>query len=130
LPSGLGEVRGAIIRARTLANGVFDIVIADRGIVLVPLRVADTRKAAAFVLGGFQGGLLGHHRGGAADARRRENYLAGTADELARHYLSYRTVRRADVAQAHVWDRIGTGKLRLDLVDGEHVTLRWERAAN
>jgi hypothetical protein len=118
-----------VIRARTLAQGVFDIVAAERGIVLVPLW-GQVAKPQAFVLGGFQGGIIGHHRGGQYDARRRASYECTSADELARHYLSYRTVRRPDVERAQIWDHEGAGKLRLELHDGTRYTFRWERKAN
>jgi hypothetical protein len=130
VPSGLGRVCGALIRARTVAQGVFDIVVGERGLVLVPLRGQSTNPVASFVVGRFQGGVFGHKRGAANDVRRRESYLAGSMDELARHVFSHRIVRRDDVVRARVWDRNGSGKLRLELRDGTKLTLRWERAAN
>jgi hypothetical protein len=129
LPTGMGKVRGAVIRARTLTQGVFDIVVAERGIVLVPLW-GQVAKPRAFLLGGFQGGIIGHRRGGDYDARRRESYECTSADELARHYLSYQTVRRQDVAKAQIWDHEGNGKLRLELNDGTSFVFRWEKKAN
>lgn len=130
IPSGLGRVCGVVIRARTLSQGVYDIVVAERGIVLAPLRSLDVPKPAAVLLGGFQGGVVGHLRGGENDARRREAYEARPADELARHYFSHRTVRPSDLVRAHVWDHRGSGKLRLELTDGTSFTFRWEKRAN
>ena len=131
VPSGLGRVCGAVIRARTLSQGVFDIVAGERGIVLVPLwGRTNLPRAAAALIGGFQGGAIGHLRGGENDNLRRERYLATSADELARHYFSNRTIRRTDVAHAHVWNHDGSGKLRLELTDGANLTLRWEKKAN
>jgi hypothetical protein len=130
IPSGLGRVCGVVIRARTLSQGVYDIVVAERGIVLAPLRSLNVPKPAAMVLGGFQGGVVGHLRGGENDARRREAYEARPADELARHYFSHRTVRPGDLVRAHVWDHNGSGKLRLELTDGTNLTFRWEKRAN
>jgi hypothetical protein len=129
-PSGLGRVRGAIIRARTLTNGVYDVVVGERGIVLVPLWVPEMPRAAALLVSGFQGGVFGHFRGGEGDARRRMHYLATTADELALHYFSNLTVRRQDVKRVHVWDHHGSGKLRLELNDGTRLMFRWEKRAN
>jgi hypothetical protein len=129
LPTGMGKVCGAVIRARTLSQGVFDVVVGERGLVLVPLW-GQVSKPKAFLLGGFQGGIIGHRRGGESDARRRENYEFSSADELARHYLSYRTVRRQDLARARIWDREGHGKLRLELNDGTAYTFKWQRKAN
>ena len=129
LPTGMGKVCGAVIRARTLAQGVFDIVVAERGIVLVPLW-GQVGKPKAFFLGGFQGGIIGHRRGGAYDARRRESYECTSADELARHYLSYRTVRRQDVSRARIWDHEGQGKLHLELSDGTRYRFKWQAKAN
>jgi hypothetical protein len=129
LPTGMGKVCGAVIRARTLAQGVFDVVVAERGLVLVPLW-GQVAKPQAFLLGGFQGGIIGHRRGGDYDVRRRESYERTSADELSRHYLSYRTVRRTDVAKAQIWDHEGNGKLRLELNDGTSFVFRWEKKAN
>jgi hypothetical protein len=130
VPTGLGRVCGAVIRARTLTNGVYDIVVGERGLVLVPLWVPEMPRAAALVVSGFQGGVVGHFRGGEGDARRRMHYLASTADEQALHYYSNRTVRRQDVKRAQVWDHHGSGKLRLELNDGTRVMFRWEKRAN
>jgi hypothetical protein len=126
MPSGLGHVRGVVVRARTLARGVYDIVAGERGLVLVPLWGPQLPKAAAVVVSGFQGGAIGHLRGGDADARRRACYLSTTADELSRHYMSHQTVRRTDVVRAHVRGC----KFRLELNDGTAYTFRWERKAN
>jgi hypothetical protein len=130
VPAGLGRACGAVIRARTVAQGVFDIVVGERGLVLVPLRGQSSSPVAALLLGAFQGGVIGHKRGAANDVRRRENYLAGTADDLARHVFSHRTIRRDDVVRARVWEHNGSGKLRVELNDGAKITLRWKRTAN
>jgi hypothetical protein len=130
IPSELGPVCGVVIRARTLSQGIYDIVVGQRGVVLVPLWGPGLPRPAAMLLGGFQGGAIGHHRGGENDVRRREGYLATTADDLARRYFSNRTIRRQDVVRAHVWDHRGSGKLRLELSDGTNYTLRWEKRAN
>ncbi|MCU1429828.1 MAG: hypothetical protein JWL83_3828 [Actinomycetia bacterium] len=130
MPSGLGKVCGAIIRARTFSQGVFDVVIGEKGLVLVPLSSAFANPAAAAVVGVVQGGVVGHIRGGPTDARRRASYFTSTADALARLYFSNRTVRRSDVVRVQVWDGHGSGKLRLELNDGAHFTFRWERRAN
>jgi hypothetical protein len=130
IPSGLGRVCGAVIRARTIATGVFDIVIAERGLVLVPISAPRRNPASGFLMTGIEGGILGYRRNVNYDERRRENYLATSADELARHFLSHQVVRRGDVANARVWDHGGNGKLRIQLNDGTSTTLRWERHAN
>jgi hypothetical protein len=130
VPSGLGRVCGAVIRARTVAQGVYDIVVGERGLVLVPLRGQSSNPLAALVVGSVQGGILGHKRGAANDVRRRESYLAGTADELAKHVFSHRTIRRDDVVRARVWEHNGSGKLRLELRDDTKLTLRWKRTVN
>jgi len=131
LPSGLGRVCGVVTRARTLSQGIYDIVAAERGIVLVPLWNPDRPRAAAVLFAGFQGGAVGHRRGGDNDARRRATYLAMSGDELARHYFSHRTVRRHDVVAAHVWDHGSrSSKFRLELTDGSAFTFRWEKRAN
>jgi hypothetical protein len=130
ISSGLGRVCGVVIRARTLSQGVYDIVAGERGLVLVPLWGPGVARPTALLLGGFQGGIIGHRRGGDNDARRREEYLAMSADELARHYFSHRVVRRSEVVRSHVWDHGGSGKLRLELTDGASFTFRWERRAN
>jgi hypothetical protein len=130
VPAGLGRVCGAVIRARTVAQGVYDIVVGERGLVLVPLRDRSTNPVVAVVVGSVQGGILGHQRGAANDVRRRESYMAGSTDELARHVFSHRTVRRDDVVRARVWEHKGSGKLRLELKDGTHLLLRWKRTIN
>jgi hypothetical protein len=130
VPSGLGRVCGAVIRARTVAQGVYDIVVGERGLVLVPLRCESSNPAVELVVGSFQGGIFGHKRGAANDVRRRESYMAGTADELAKHVFSHRILRRDDVVRARVWERNGSGKLRLECSDGSDLTLRWKRTAN
>jgi len=130
VPAGLGRACGAVIRARTVAQGVFDIVVGERGLVLVPLRGQSSNPFAALLLGGFQGGVVGHKRGSANDLRRRESYVAGTADDLAKHVFSHRTIRRDDVVRARVWEHNGSGKLHLELRDGAKITLRWKRTVN
>jgi hypothetical protein len=130
ITSELGRVCGVLIRARTLTQGVFDIVVGERGLVLIPLWGPDRPLPAAVLLGGFQGGAIGHRRGGDSDARRRSEYLASTADGLARNYFSHRAVRRAEVVRSQVWDHRGSGKLRLELTDGTNFTFRWEKRAN
>jgi hypothetical protein len=130
MPSGLGEIRGAIIRARTFSQGVFDVVIGERGLVLVPLSGTHSNVAAAAIAAAWQGGVVGHVRGGETDNRRREVYDTTTADALARHMFSHRVVRRTDVVRAQVWDGYGAGKLHLECSDGTAYTFRWQRRAN
>jgi hypothetical protein len=130
IPSELGRVCGVVIRARTLSRGVYDIVIGERGVVLVPLGGPSVPRGAAVLFGGFQGGALGHRRGAASDDLRRTKYLALMADELARHYFTNTTIRPADLEKGHVWSHKGSGKLRLELTDGTSWTFRWEKRAN
>ena len=130
IPSELGRVCGVVIRARTLSQGIYDIVIGERGIVLVPLSGPRVPRPAAVLLTGFQGGALGHRRGAAYDELRRTKYAAVTADELARHYFTNTTIRPGDVDKAHVWLHRGSGKLRLEVSDGTTYTFRWEKRAN
>jgi hypothetical protein len=129
-PDSLGEVCGVVLRARTATQGVFDVVIGERGLVLVPLYKPFSNAAAAIVLGGFQGGVVGHKRGAAADERRKERYFAEGIDVLARHYFSNRTVRRQDVVRVQVKEHHGAGRLRLELTDGSKYVFRWEKRAN
>jgi hypothetical protein len=82
------------------------------------------------VLGRVQGGIVGHLRGRESDARRRASYERTTLDELARHYASHRVVRRRDLTRVQVWAWNGRGKLRLEHVDGTHLSLHWSRRAN
>jgi hypothetical protein len=126
-PFGLGRVRAVVTRARTATQGVFDIAVGDRGIVLVPLFRSVSNPAAAVVLGAVQGGAIGHWRGRHGDERRREAYLAASADELARHWSSHRTLRPGDLLRFEVKDHHGGGKLRVHLRDGTRLTLRWDR---
>lgn len=126
VPSGLGRVCGAVIRARTVAQGLFDIVVGERGLVLIPLNTTHTTTAAAVVTGRVHGGIIGRRRNAGYDTRRRENYLAQSADDLARQAFSHQIVRRQDIDSAEIWDQ----KLRLVLHDGTKVTLRWDGRAN
>jgi hypothetical protein len=130
VPAGLGRVCGAVIRARTVAQGIFDIVVGERGIVLVPLSTTHANAAAAIVSTRVHGGIVGYRRNSSYDARRREAYLATTADDLARQAFTNRIIRRQDVQAAEVWQNQGAGKLRVLFHDGVRLTLRWERHAN